>query len=269
MDFNVVVCGRNRRIAADICDHLKKDRGISAKKSASTKSALLELALHETPHMVIVCLGDESTEEIKVYDVLKDCEKVGLTTIIVIGNETDRKHFMTESAVGRIYFLSRPVSLLALYTKIDEVKRNINDDTINALSLFTEFINPNANKEFERKHILVVDDDPEQLYQIKEHLKEFYDVTAVASGAAAFRYMERFKVDLILLDFIMPDMDGPEVFKQLRSMPILKDIPVVFLTGVSDRDKVKMVLVDLGPQGYILKPTKKSELVAKIIDVLG
>jgi|GEM_PF-5059371 len=48
-----------------------------------------------------------------------------------------------------------------------------------------------------------------------------------------------------------------------------KDIPVVFLTGVSEKETVIKTLVELKPQGYILKPSKKSEIVAKIIDVLG
>ena len=132
----------------------------------------------------------------------------------------------------------------------------------------TEFINPNTD-EISRKHILAVDDNAEQLMLIKEHLREFYEVTLVNSGEAALRFLGRRKVDLILLDYMMPGMNGPEVYQMLKEDPMLSEIPVIFLTGVKEKDKVIKTLVELKPQGYIVKPSKKSEIVAKIIDVLG
>ena len=94
-------------------------------------------------------------------------------------------------------------------------------------------------------------------------------MTLVGSGKDALKFLGKRKVDLILLDYMMPDMDGPEVMTEIREDPALAGIPIVFLTGVSEKDKVIKTLVDLKPQGYIVKPSKKSELVAKIIDILG
>ncbi len=91
----------------------------------------------------------------------------------------------------------------------------------------------------------------------------------MASGKNVIKYLQKYHVDLILLDYIMPEMDGPEVFDRLRANSDYKDIPVIFLTGVSEKETVIKTLVDLKPEGYVLKPSKKSELVAKIIDVLG
>ncbi len=93
-------------------------------------------------------------------------------------------------------------------------------------------------------------------------------MTIVGSGKNMFKFLEKFEVDLILLDYLMPEMDGPEVLMKLRKYPEYMDIPVVFLTGVSEKDKVVKTLVDLLPQGYVLKPSKRSDLIAKIIDVL-
>ena len=67
----------------------------------------------------------------------------------------------------------------------------------------------------------------------------------------------------------MPQMDGPKVLINLKNNKELSNIPVVFLTGVSERDKVLKTIVELKPQGYLVKPAKKSEIVAKIIDILG
>ncbi|MBQ7261828.1 MAG: response regulator, partial [Lachnospiraceae bacterium] len=84
-----------------------------------------------------------------------------------------------------------------------------------------------------------------------------------------YKYLTRHRPDLILLDYLMPDKDGPQVLRELRMIREYADIPVVFLTGMSEKQAVLKTLKELRPQGYIIKPAKKSELVAKIIDVLG
>ena len=164
-----------------------------------------------------------------------------------------------------MFFLSRPVSLYVLYDKLEEVEKKYTGED-DDYALLTEYVNPNSDR-ITRKHILAVDDNAEQLMQIKEHLKEFYEVTLVGSGKDALKFLKKRKVDLILLDYMMPEMDGPEVITQIREDPELAKIPVMFLTGVKDKSKVIKTLVELKPQGYIVKPSKKSALVAKIIDV--
>ena len=67
----------------------------------------------------------------------------------------------------------------------------------------------------------------------------------------------------------MPIIDGPEVLRSIQDTSGWEDIPVVFLTGMTEKNKVLKTLAELKPQGYIVKPAKKSELVAKIIDILG
>lgn len=269
MSLKILVTGRNRRIATDICEHLESDRGYVTLKCPPTKDALLDMVPSEMPHVIILCLRDENRNTIGVYDILNESSKLGVTNIIVITNNVDRKVFVGNTELKSATFLSRPVSLFALYVKLDEIEKKVKDDSERMDSLFDEFVNPNAIEEFPRKHILVVDDDVEQLTQIKEHLREFYEVSLVGSGNNAFKFLERFKVDLILLDYLMPEMNGPEVLTLLRENPDYAYIPVMFLTGVSEKETVVKTLVELKPQGYVLKPTTKPEIVAKIIQVLG
>ena len=81
--------------------------------------------------------------------------------------------------------------------------------------------------------------------------------------------MKRKIPDLILLDYLMPEKDGSDVAKELRDIDEYASIPIVFLTGITEKNAIIDILVELKPQGFIIKPAKKSELVAKIIDVLG
>ena len=271
MELKVLLTGRNRRIAMNIAEHLTEDRGYLVVKCPASKEALFQMVPIEMPQVVIICLGDETRETVKVFDVIKETANTDWMDIIVVTNTEDSKVFMEHTGLKKMYFLSRPVSLVALYSKLNEIEEKLEEYLKDGRSMMTEYINPNVEDKpkYKRKHILVVDDDTEQLMLIKEHLAEFYDVTVVKSGASALKYLEKHEVDLMLLDYIMPEMDGPEVFMRIRSSLQFSRLPVVFLTGVTEREKVIKTLVELKPQGYIVKPAKKSDIVAKIIDVLG
>ncbi len=265
--FKILVTGKNRKVMSDICEHIEEDKGYTTLKCDPSKKALFDLMLAELPKVIIICLGNETDETVQAYDVMKNTIKQGNCTTIVITNEEDEKFFINNSSLERVSFLSRPVSLFALYEKLSAIEESVRD-SIDNTPAFREFINENVSG-FKRKHILVVDDDSEQLLHIKEQLEEFYDVTLVKSGDAAFKFLSKHTPDLILLDYLMPEKDGPTVLRQMQTIDEYATIPVVFLTGMTEKNAVLKTLKELRPQGYIVKPAKKSEIVAKIIDVLG
>ncbi len=115
--------------------------------------------------------------------------------------------------------------------------------------------------------VLVVDDDPVALKLVKSHLDSTYKVNCVKSGMLALKFLEKQKVDVILLDCFMPEMNGPQTLQLIRNMPGLKRTPVIFLTGNSERNMV-MNAINLHPAGFLVKPVKKDELLNKIDDVL-
>ncbi|WP_408071713.1 two-component system response regulator [Butyrivibrio sp. JL13D10] len=114
-----------------------------------------------------------------------------------------------------------------------------------------------------RKCILVVDDDPQYLTLVREWLKEEYKVAMANSGMQAIKWLGKNKADLILLDHEMPVTTGPQVLEMLRSDDETKAIPVMFLTGKSDKESV-MSVVALRPEGYFLKNIGRAELLEKL-----
>ncbi|MDE7282506.1 MAG: response regulator [Lachnospiraceae bacterium] len=120
----------------------------------------------------------------------------------------------------------------------------------------------------ERKHILVVDDDPVMLKMLKEQLHDKYDVATAINGKIALKFLERKKTDLILLDYEMPEESGPVVMEKIRAKDFGKNVPIVFLTGVSEREKITEALA-LKPQSYLLKPVDHEKLLKVITDVIG
>jgi response regulator RpfG family c-di-GMP phosphodiesterase len=103
---------------------------------------------------------------------------------------------------------------------------------------------------------------------IKLHLHEKYDVATAISGKVALKFLETKKTDLILLDYEMPEENGVQVLEKLRLNPDTMNIPVIFLTGITDRKKIQNALV-MKPQGYLLKPIDRKKLLATIDDILG
>jgi response regulator RpfG family c-di-GMP phosphodiesterase len=118
-----------------------------------------------------------------------------------------------------------------------------------------------------RHRILVIDDATIVHKAIKGYLDAEYEVATAISGKIALRYLQTKVVSLILLDYEMPEMDGPAVLMRLRSEPALATIPVVFLTGINDVEKIKNALA-LKPQGYLLKPVDKTALISKMHEII-
>ncbi len=114
-----------------------------------------------------------------------------------------------------------------------------------------------------KKSILIVDDDPQYLNIVRQWLMSSYKVSLASSGLQAIKFLGKNKVDLILLDHEMPVTSGPQVLEMLRSDSETSSIPVMFLTGKSDKESV-MAVVALHPEGYFLKSIQKDDLLEEL-----
>ncbi len=112
--------------------------------------------------------------------------------------------------------------------------------------------------------VLVVDDSPDALSLINDALEvEGLDVLVALEGRQALTIAKRIRPDVILLDAVMPVMDGFETCMQLKMNAELADIPVIFMTGLSDTDDIVRGL-DVGGVDYLVKPINPAELIARM-----
>ena len=114
-----------------------------------------------------------------------------------------------------------------------------------------------------RKRIIYVDDVNYSLISLKSRLSKYYEVYPAESVVKMFDLLEKFRPDLILLDVNMPDIDGYEAIKMLKNDERYADIPVIFLTGNSDRESVVKGL-SLGAADYMIKPFTTEKLIENI-----
>jgi len=117
--------------------------------------------------------------------------------------------------------------------------------------------------------IMVVDDEPDVLEVVKLILEsDGYQVVTASSGQEALNIIEKEKPDLVLLDIIMPRMDGWEVFSRIKSNPRTHSIPVIMLTAKDQRIDKLIGLHVVRVDDYITKPFGRAELLERIKRVL-
>ncbi len=112
-----------------------------------------------------------------------------------------------------------------------------------------------------KKRILVVDDDNMNLARTKTILSKEYDVLLAESGIQALETLKYMKVDMVLLDIDMPEMDGLETFERMKG--IASEIPVFFLTASGLEEDV-ISAIKLGAVNYLKKPFRPQELLKRV-----
>ena len=118
--------------------------------------------------------------------------------------------------------------------------------------------------------VMVVDDEQDIIDSVKEILEmEGYEAVGVTSGGECLRALEKNPVDLILMDFFMPEMDGRIVIEKIRENPGLKNIKIVFLTSATFKKKGIETLKELNVSDYIMKPIEVEDFTSRIRKIIG
>ncbi|MDI6711622.1 MAG: response regulator [Anaerosomatales bacterium] len=116
--------------------------------------------------------------------------------------------------------------------------------------------------------ILVADDEPHILKLVSFTLSNHgYEVLTVTDGKAAVEAAERERPDLVLLDVMMPEMNGYEAARLIKENPATKDIPVVMLSAKSQQYEIRQGL-DCGAEDYVCKPFTPRALLEKVDEIL-
>lgn len=119
------------------------------------------------------------------------------------------------------------------------------------------------------KRVLVVDDEPNIVMSLRFLMeREGYQVVVAPTGRAALEALDDAPADLVLLDVMMPELDGFEVCQRIRDNPEWKETRVVMLTA-KGRDVEREKGIALGADAYVTKPFSTRELVARVKTMLG
>ncbi|MCR4588222.1 MAG: response regulator [Lachnospiraceae bacterium] len=167
----------------------------------------------------------------------------------------------------RFYVLGNPLDMEDAYRYL--LKQNVLKEfyrPINVQNIIEELLKIDETEAVRlpgRKKILLVDDDEVTLRTISNWLQERYTVYMANSGKDALRFLMENVVDLVLLDYDMPGLSGPDVLDAIRNDPMTESVPVMFLTGKNDQESV-LYAVSLHPDKYLLKTLPKDDIIKTI-----
>ncbi len=201
------------------------------------------------------------------------------TKVLFVGTQEECQTYSSFYEKEQFDYLTRPTTLGMLFQKcaellgeeegnesIDKIQQEpIKEVSSEALERKEQGEKCGVLKEEEaaKKRILAVDDSGILLRSVKAALENTYEVMVANSGMMAIKQAKKKLPDLILLDYEMPEWDGRKTLEEIRKDEELKDIPVVFLTAVREREHIAAVL-KLRPSGYLLKPIEPQILIDSI-----
>ena len=136
--------------------------------------------------------------------------------------------------------------------------------------MYETMIDQDKPKTMHKKKILLIDDEEDFCFFVKLNLEQTgkYEVLTATSGLSGLIIASKTPPDLVLLDIIMPEMNGGQVAELLLDNPKTKDIPVLFITAIASRSEVQSQEGVIGGRRFIAKPVTPIELMARIDPIL-
>lgn len=198
----------------------------------------------DIPRIFILYLQGEDNLMIDVLGYIKDLVEDRGIRFFVIGTQEELDEVIGKKADYVAEKYTRPVDIAELLKRLQK-----EGEAVDKL------------KEF--KSILIVDDDATALRSMKSLLSTHYKILVANSGMNAITILAKNKVDLILLDFEMPIVNGPKVLEMIRSDPNTANIPVMFLTAKGDKRSIMEVL-RFKPEKYLLKTMLPKDILDSI-----
>lgn len=219
----------------------------------NSKSVKAILQMYE-PDLILM---DVTSFEITHNDIYLEIEKYNNNIPVVTYGFDDKKdQFISFYRGGQFVHVKSPYTLEDVSSQVCKCLN------IEIASLFGN------NFEETMKHVLVIDDNPILLRNMKGMLSEKYRVSMATSAAQGMKVLMSDRPDIVILDYEMPVVDGKQTLEMIRAEESIKDIPVIFLTGIADKDHVDSV-IELHPSGYFIKPPIQSKMISAIEDILN
>lgn len=246
--YRVLLLGRLDRTAEELYKCLYRNYHVQF--CTETSETMQNMMRITKPDMVMVNASEKGKIPNSVFDFLNNFYLH--LPVVVVGSREVCDAYAQYYNGDNIVPIYRSVSTTSILEQCAKILAN------------GKYVDPNAKKEeVKLKHILVVDDSAVTLRSVKSLLDKKYRISVATSGEMAIKSMQRCLPDMVLLDYEMPDCDGKQTLEMIRQDDTMKDIPVMFLTGVADKQHIASVLA-LNPVGYMLKPPEKEKLLEAI-----
>ena len=281
MKYRILLTGSNQIIINEFFTYM--DDAFECISTSVRYDDIMNHIKYLQPDAFVYCMNREEPDELKRFANIESKIADRRIPLVVIGDSEDCSQFVKSAPFLSPLIIQKPVSSQGIVDRIAKMlgeKKRVRAEqpkpatekeskyqNVNELLSQLQAAEEEEKKEERMKRILVVDDDARILRLLKDYLSKRYELATAINGKVALKFLETKETDLILLDYEMPEEKGSEVFEKIRTNPKTQDLPVVFLTGVTDKKKILEVLA-LKPQGYLVKPIDMEKLSSTIKGIL-
>lgn len=256
MRYKVLLTGNSKTVINEFFTYMDMDF-----ECMSTSDRYDDIMSHLTyvqPDVFVYCLFQERLDDLKRFANIGIQISERDIPIVIVGDSEECNEFTKIAPLLAPLVLEKPISAQGIAKAIIGMLREKKG--------YAEA--EGSAEEKHKKHILIVDDDSRVLRMLKTYLAGRYELATAINGKVALKFLETKDTDLVLLDYEMPTENGPAVLEKIRANAKTKNLPVVFLTGVTKENKIREVL-PLNIQGYLIKPVDMEKLLSTIKGILG
>ncbi|MCM1216822.1 MAG: response regulator [Lachnospiraceae bacterium] len=276
MKYKVLLTGNNKTIINEFFTYM--DFNFECISTSERYDDIMSHLKYVQPDVFVYCLYQERPDDLKRFVNIERQISDRDIPLVIVGDSEDCEDFAKIAPLLDPLVLQKPISNQNIMNAIINMLQNRIRRPVPKGQEAPEVTLQNAREmlsqaetgidENRKKHILIVDDDSRVLRLLKSYLEGRYELATAINGRVALKFLETKSTDLVLLDYEMPTENGAAVLEKIRANEKTKDLPVVFLTGVTEKNKIREVLA-LKPQGYLLKPVDMEKLSSTIKGVLG
>ncbi|MCM1305604.1 MAG: response regulator [Butyrivibrio sp.] len=276
MKYKVLLTGNNKTIINEFFTYM--DFNFECISTSERYDDIMSHLKYVQPDVFVYCLYQERPDDLKRFVNIERQISDRDIPLVIVGDSEDCEDFAKIAPLLDPLVLQKPISNQNIMNAIINMLQNRIRRPVPKGQETPEVTLQNAREmlsqaeavmdENRKKHILIVDDDSRVLRLLKSYLEGRYELATAINGRVALKFLETKSTDLVLLDYEMPTENGAAVLEKIRANEKTRDLPVVFLTGVTEKNKIREVLA-LKPQGYLLKPVDMEKLSSTIKGVLG
>ena len=275
MKYKVLLTGNNKTIINEFFTYM--DFNFECISTSERYDDIMGHIKYVRPDVFVYCLYKERPDDVKRFANIERQLSDRDIPLVIVGDAEDCDDFARIAPLLDPLVLQKPISTQNIAAAITNMlmgrRRNSNpnseaeDETLRSAQDMLAQVK-DAVEESRKKHILIVDDDSRVLRLLQSYLSGRYELATAINGKVALKFLEKKETDLVLLDYEMPTENGAAVLEKIRANEKTRDLSVVFLTGVTEKNKIRDVLA-LKPQGYLLKPVDMEKLSSTIKGILG
>lgn len=252
----IIFIGNSDPIMKNINSDLVRE--FTVKMCPAEVDTIRETMTELSPELILVSTSGFTAEQSEVYALIRD--EYSHLPVLSVGTKAELETFAEYTMSDQFRELRRPVPVGKI---------------LYACCILLG-VKPPANISYEDvdcigpaiKTIMLIDDNPVDLRTLRMMIKDKYRVLMAPSGIAAVGIMQKEVPDLIFLDYDMPVVNGKMTMELIRNNANLKEVPIVFLTGVNDRERI-MSVMSLNPADYLLKPIDQDKILDTIKRIVG